>query len=45
MSIYGNERKNKRVDNTVLKYFLDKFRDQFIKEENELRAKLRKELK
>lgn len=42
MSVYGNERKGQRASNNVIQYFLNKFREDFHKMENERRASLRK---
>ena len=46
MSVYGNQRIGKRANNEYLKFFLAKFREDFIKAENSKRAELKsKELR
>ena len=43
MSVYKDERKGKRASNDAVQYFLNKFREDFHKIENERRATLRRQ--
>lgn len=43
MSVYGNQRVNKRANDDALKYFLNKHRDSLMRQENDRRRKLKQE--
>lgn len=41
MSVYGNERIGKRASNECIAYYLNKYRDQLMKRDNERRRQLK----
>jgi len=44
MSVYGEKRKGLRADNSAIKQALNKYREQFAREENARRRELKGEL-
>ena len=41
MSVHGNQRVNKRASDSCLMYFLTKYRDQLMKQDNDRRNQLK----